>query len=69
MRNLRDKFNAMCQFTNRQRRAKQYWRKILHRMDLFLKLRATKTWCDNANLTHEDHLQNNVSQLMDHLQD
>ena len=39
-RTLRKHFNALCFYTNRQKRSKKYWLRILGRMDAYMKKRA-----------------------------
>lgn len=42
---------------NRHLRAKRYWKKILSRMDTYMKMRAVNTWIENANLTFQERLE------------
>lgn len=42
-------FNALTFHTNRHLRAKRYWKKILSRMDQYMKLRTITIWKENAN--------------------
>ena len=44
IRTLRRCFDAYCAFVHKQRRAKNYWGRILIRMDLWMKRRAMVTW-------------------------
>lgn len=48
MRNKAQLFNALVFYTNRNLQARRYWKKILSRLDQFMKLRAVKVWQENA---------------------
>lgn len=49
-------FNALVFNYNRHQRAKRYWKKVLSRMDQYMKLRAVNIWKENANCTTEENL-------------
>lgn len=49
LRNQARHFNALVYYTNRNLQARRYWKKILGRLDQFMKLRAVKVWQENAN--------------------
>ena len=59
LRRMRRNFNALCQRADRDRRAREYWNRILNKMDKFMKMRALKIWSENANRlrekAHNDH--------------
>ena len=56
-RQMRKFYNAWCQYTNKMLLIKRYWRKILHRMDLYLKQRAVKIWNTHAHIKYEFDLE------------
>lgn len=58
VRAMRRCFDAHCAFVNNQRRAKNYWGRILIRMDLWMKRRAMVTWRKNGNIKYLFELDN-----------
>ena len=56
MKNKAKVFNALCFYTRRNQEAKRYWKKVLSRMDQFMKLRAVNVWKENAHQTTEEML-------------
>ena len=52
VRSMRRCFDAYCAFVHKQKRAKNYWGRILIRMDLWMKRRAVVTWRKNGNVKH-----------------
>ena len=42
----------MCFYTQRHKKSKRYWNKILGKMDKYMKQRAVTIWAENAHLTH-----------------
>jgi hypothetical protein len=55
---MRRCFNAYCAYANNQRKAKNYWGRILTRMDLWMKRRAVVTWRKNGNVKYLFELDN-----------
>ena len=58
MKNKAKVFNMIVFYTNRNLQAKRYWKKVLSRMDQYMKLRAVNVWKENANLTTLEMLTN-----------
>ena len=42
-------FNALCFYTQRNQEAKRYWKKVLSRLDQYMKLRAVNIWKENPH--------------------
>ena len=62
MKNKAKVFNALVFYTKRNQQAKRYWKKVLSRMDQYMKLRAVNVWKENANLTTLEMLTNSQHQ-------
>lgn len=69
IRTLRRCFNAYCAFTHKQRRAKNYWGRILIRMDLWMKRRAMVAWRSNGNVKFLCELNEKQINTVTHIND
>jgi hypothetical protein len=56
VREMQKTFNAMSFYTNRNKRARRYWNKILHRMDAYIKQRHLTIWKFHAGVKFEFEL-------------
>ena len=65
LKQMQKTFNAMTYYTNRNKRARRYWNKILHRMDSYIKKRHLTIWRFNANEKFEFELDQNQNAVTD----
>ena len=52
-KNLRVKFNALCEYTQTMCKAKRCWTVILNKMDAHIKRRAILRWMSNSHMKRE----------------